>query len=321
MSGIGIECRVLCFVVFVIVLASAGAAQTAITPALAGEYNPATNLPQQTLGPEDLISLQVYGAPEFSRTVRVSADGGIKLPMIAAPIFVKGLLPAEAERTVAEALDHAGLLVNPAVTITVGEYHSRPVTVVGSVKTPTIFQVVGAVTLLDALARAGGLATDAGPWVIVTRNDQLPPQRIPLKPLIDATDPALNIRLVGNENVRVPAVLTMVIEGNVAHPGVYPVLDPMVNNTVTSAIAQAGGLAPFADHKAFIYRTDDNGDRHTLAVPLWEILQRRKQDVALLPHDTLYIPDSPRRRIAATTVQALTGVGTTAATTAIITRP
>ena len=305
--------------VLLIVRAVASAQQPPLTPALVAEYNPGTNLPQQALGPEDLISLQVYGSPEFSRTVRVGADGGIRLPMLTGTIPVKGLLPRDAECAVEDALVRASLLVDPTVTITVEEYHSRPVTVMGSVKTPAIFQVVGTVTLLDALARAGGLAADAGPWVVVTRNDDPePPSRIPLKPLIDGVDPSLNLRLKGNENVRVPAVLTMVVEGNVARPGLYPVLDPLTSNTVTSAIAQAGGLAPFADHKAFIYRMDEQGIRHTLAVPLWEILQRRKPDVALLPRDTLYVPDSPRRRITATTVQALTGVGTNAATTAII---
>src|SRR3984885_11744561 len=134
------------------------------------DLNPASNLPIQRVGPEDLLGIQVYNAPEFTRTVRISAEGTIRLPMLTSPIRVQGLLPNEIETLVAEALQRDKLFVDPFVTVNVMEYHSRPISVTGAVRTPTIFQAVGTVTLLDALARAGGLAPDqAGPEIIVTR--------------------------------------------------------------------------------------------------------------------------------------------------------
>jgi polysaccharide biosynthesis/export protein len=310
---------------FLVLTASFVVAQTPVpTPGSTYvESNPSTNLPQQRLGPEDLVALSVYDAPEFSRTVRVAADGSIRLPMMKSTIHVGGLFPSEAEKVVGEALRTENLLIDPFVTISVAEYHSRPINVMGSVRSPIIFQAIGTVTLLDALARAGGLADSAGPTIIVTRPNGSPDaqsvQRIPAKPLLEGTDPDLNLQLTGGENIRVPEVYHIVVEGNVNRPGVYPVLEPLSMNTVTSALAQAGGVAQFAEHTAYIYRTDEQGVKHTITVPLWDILKRKKPDMILQAKDTLYVPDSPKRRVTATTIQALTGVGTTAATTAIIT--
>jgi polysaccharide export outer membrane protein len=295
---------------------------TVPAPVLGSELNPLTNLPMQRLGPEDLVSLSVYDSPEFSRTVRVAADGSIRLPMLKSTIHIQGLFPNEAEGAVAIALKNEGLLIDPFVTISVAEYHSRPIKVVGAVKAPIVFQAIGTVTLLDDIARAGGLADSAGPTVIVTRQngttDIQSVQRISVRPLIEGTEQDLNLALTGGEEIRVPEVSKLIVQGNVLKPGVYPVLEPLSNNTVTSALAQAGGLAQFADHTAFIFRTDEQGVKHEIMVPLWEILQRKKPDMVLQARDTLYIPDSPKRRITQTTIQALTGVGTSAATTAII---
>jgi polysaccharide export outer membrane protein len=296
---------------------------TVPAPSLGSELNPLTNLPMQRLGAEDLVSLSVYDSPEFSRTVRVAADGTIRLPMLKSTIHIQGLFPSEAEVAVATALRGEGLLVDPFVTISVAEYHSRPIKVVGAVKSPVVFQAVGSVSLLDAIARAGGLADSAGPTVIVTRQngstDTQSVQRIPVKPLIEGSDQDLNLKLTGGEEIRVPEVAKLIVQGNVVRPGIYSVLEPLSNNTVTSAVAQAGGLAQFWEHTAYIFRTDDQGVKHEIKVPLWEILQRKKPDMVLQARDTLYIPDSPKRRITQTTIQALTGVGTSAATTAIIT--
>src|ERR1700733_13534858 len=75
--------------------------QTVPTPV--ADFNPGSNLPFQPVGPEDLIGLQVYDAPEFTRSIRVSEEGTIRLPMLKSPIRVQGLLPNEIEVLIAEA--------------------------------------------------------------------------------------------------------------------------------------------------------------------------------------------------------------------------
>lgn len=281
------------------------------------DLNPASNLPIQKVGPEDLLGLQVYDAPEFSRTVRIAADGSIRLPMLKETIHVDGLFPSDIEVLLAEALKREGLFVDPFVTVNVVEYHSRPISVGGSVRTPVIFQAVGKVTLLDALARAGGIQPDISGInphdVVVTRtegNSKTPfVQRIPLKALMAGTDPSLNLTLVGGEEIRVPEVGKIVVTGNVMHPGVFPFLDPAETNTVKSAVAQAMGLAQYWANTGYIYRTDEQGKTTEIVIPLRKIMERKAPDVTLQARDVLYVPDSSGRRITQETVTMLMGLG------------
>ena len=164
------------------------------------------NLPAQRIGANDLIAVSVYDQPEFTRSVRVSADGFIRLPMLERRIEAEGLLPSELETSIAEALRAEEILVDPIVTVTIAEYQSRPISVAGAVKNPITFQAVGPVTLLEAITRAGGLSPDAGLEILVTRSQPgehgkptALTQRIPVKALIDAAAPELNIQLHGGE--------------------------------------------------------------------------------------------------------------------------
>src|SRR5438046_1011377 len=148
----------------------------------------AFNLPAQKIGPNDLIAVSVYGAPEFTRAVRVGADGLIRFPMLKTRIDARDALPSDLEISIGGALKLEDLIVDPFVSVAVIEYASRPINVTGSVRKPLTFQAVGAVTLLDAIARAEGLSADAGPEILVSRPgaDSSPEaarliQRIPVK--------------------------------------------------------------------------------------------------------------------------------------------
>lgn len=285
-----------------------------VYPGVVPDLNsPATNLPIQKVGPDDLLGIQVYDAPEFTRTVRIAQDGNIRLPMLKETIRVQGLFPNDIEILLAEALKREGLFVDPFVTVNVVEYHSRPISVGGAVRTPVVFQAVGKVTLLDALNRAGGLQPDingvTGSEIVVTRpnGDSGPPsvQRIPAKALFNGSDPELNLTLAGGEEIRVPEVARIVVTGNVTQPGVYPVLDPIETNTVKSAIAQAKGLAQYWASTGYIYRMDDKGATHEIAIPLRKIMDRKAPDVTLQAKDVLYVPDSSGRRITQETVTTM----------------
>src|SRR5208337_1001543 len=122
------------------------------------------NLPAQAVGPNDLIAVSVYDAPELSRTIRIGADGLIRFPMLKQQIKAEGLYPAELEAAITKALRDEQILVDPFVTVT--EYHSRPISVSGAVKMPLVFQAEGPISLLEAIARAQGLSENAGPEVL-----------------------------------------------------------------------------------------------------------------------------------------------------------
>src|SRR5271163_2298262 len=153
------------------------------------------NLPVEKLGPDDLLGISVYDSPELSRTVRVDADGNIRLPMLKDPIQVRGMVPSQLESAIAKALTRGNVLVDPIVTVTIVEYQSRPVNVVGAVKNPLVFQATRPIPLLDAIARAGGMREDAGSDIVVSKEvvrDGKPTritQTIPVRKLIDNADP------------------------------------------------------------------------------------------------------------------------------------
>ncbi|MCL6545463.1 MAG: polysaccharide biosynthesis/export family protein [Bryobacteraceae bacterium] len=285
------------------------------------------NLPAQRIGPNDLIAVSVYGAPEFTRTVRVGADGLIRLPMLKQRIRAESLLPAELETAIAAALQNEQLLVDPVVTVTVAEYHSRPISVAGAVRNPVTFQAAGPVTLLEALTRAGGLSPDAGPEILVTRteldregNPSPVVQRIPVKALIDSANPEVNLRLSGGEEIRVPEVGRIYVVGTVRKPGAYPVPNE-TEATVLQLLALAEGLAPFASKQAYIYRPDPvTGERHEMQIELKRIMARKAADVPLQPSDILYIPDSSGRRLTVTALERIAAFGTATASGVLIWR-
>lgn len=273
------------------------------------------NLPVQRIGANDLVSVSVFDAPELTRTIRVGADGLIRLPMLKQQIKAEGLYPAALEDAIGKALREEKLLVDPFVTVTIAEYHSRPISVSGAVKLPLVFQAEGPTTLLEALARAQGLREDAGREILVSHSQPggdgkalVLTQRIMVRALIDDADPALNLQLTGGEEIRVPEVSRIYIVGNVKKPGAFPVQDGG-ETTVLQMLALAEGLAPFAGKDAYIYRREGAGAKNEIVVPLDKIMKRQVPDVALIANDILYITDRNGKRIAVSTLEKILGLG------------
>lgn len=274
------------------------------------------SLPSQRIGPNDLLNVNVYGAPELSRPVRVSQDGVIQIPMLQGGFQVEGKFPGELEGIIAAALSREKILVNPVVTVTVAEYVSRPISVIGAVKQPLTFQAFGNVTLVDALSRAGGLTAEAGSEILLSR-PQVSAEgrltnlvvRVPVKQLIDQADGEMNYPLRGGEEIRVPEASKIFVVGNVKKPGAFPVRDSY-DTTVLKMLALSEGLLPYATDLAYIYRREgsENG-RNEIEIPLARIMARKAPDVPLLPNDVLYVPDNKGRRMTMTMVDRLVTFG------------
>jgi polysaccharide biosynthesis/export protein len=285
------------------------------------------NLPAQKIGPNDLIAISVYDSPELTRTIRVGPDGMIRLPMLRQKIKADGMLPLALEAAIAEALRAEELLVDPVVTVTIAEYHSRPINVAGAVKNPVTFQAAGPVTLLDALTRAGGLSPDAGPEILVshfqTGEDGAPTalvQRIAVKALIEMADPEMNLKLTGGEEIRVPEVRKVYVVGTVRRPGAFPVQNT-AETTVLQMLALAEGLGPFASKQGYIYRQDaETGSKHEIPIELSKIMGRKAPDVPLQPDDILYIPDNPGRRITVNVLEKAVGFASATASGVLVWR-
>jgi len=288
-----------------------------VTPEMGG------NLPAQPVGPNDLIAVSVYDSPELSRTVRVGGDGYFRLPMLKERIKAQGLLPGDIETAIVQALREEEILVDPFVTVTIAEYHSRPITVNGAVKMPLVFQAEGPTTLLDAIARAQGLSENAGTEILVSQSQMGPDakpitltRRVPVHSLIDEADPLFNLTLVGGEEVRVPELGRIYVVGNVKKPGAFPVRNGG-GTTVLEMIAVSEGLAPYYTREAYIYRQEGTGNKNEIPVPLEKIMQRKAPDVSLVANDILYIPDNKGKRFTLGALEKIFIVGAAASAAAI----
>src|SRR5580700_3469412 len=121
------------------------------------------------IGSGDLIHVEVFDVPELTRDLRVSETGDITYPLIPGKIPASGLTADQLEQKLAQLLIENGLVSHPQVSVFVKEQNSQPVSLVGAVQKPMVYQIIRPTTLLELLAEAGGVTDEAGSIIIVTR--------------------------------------------------------------------------------------------------------------------------------------------------------
>ena len=107
------------------------------------------------IGPQDVLDISVFKAPELARQVQVADTGTINLPLVG-EIRAVGRTSQEIEHDLAKKLG-AKYLQSPQVTVYVKEFNSQRVTVEGAVKKPGVYPLRGKMTLMQSLAMAEGL--------------------------------------------------------------------------------------------------------------------------------------------------------------------
>lgn len=113
-----------------------------------------------TLGPGDIFRLQIVGESDLPEEYQVAADGTVSLPYIHV-IEVAGLEPQQVAAKVRKELIKQQILTDPSVVVTVQEYRSKRVTLLGQVQSPGSFPLAPGMTLLQAISQAGGLTAIA----------------------------------------------------------------------------------------------------------------------------------------------------------------
>jgi polysaccharide export outer membrane protein len=216
--------------------------------------------------------------------------------------------------------------VDPVVNISVVEYRSRMVSVVGAVNHPTTFQAIGRTTLIDALARAEGLSPTAGSSIVISslqedgQREWSGVMRINVADLLGGATPEANLRLHGGEEIRVAEARKIFVAGNVRHPGMYSMQSDS-DTTVVKALALSSGLDSYSKNVAFIYRKKATGSqREEIRVPLKEILNHHSPDLALVADDILYVPTSDGKRLTGKILNQIAGFGQTAEAGLLLTR-
>jgi polysaccharide biosynthesis/export protein len=293
------------------------------------------------IGPQDLVEISVFEAPELNGTVRVSASGEISLPLLGG-VHAAGLTARTLE-VVLEELLRRSYMKDPHVSVYVKEMQSHPVSVFGAVKKPGVFQINGPKSLIEVLSMAEGLAEDAGDTVIIMRGAGLPggeadpadpptpiatsagsavsPAHAPgesaegtavetsLKSLLDSGDPRSNVIVYPGDQVKVTRAGVVYVEGEVKKPGGF-MLKTNENISVLQAVAMAEGLTRTAARShARIMRTDQaTGQRTEIPVNLDKILAGGVADPILQPKDIVFIPNSAGKAALYGSTQGIVGI-------------
>ena len=118
---------------------------TAIDPPIVDPYK---------IGCGDVLNISVWKEHDLSPTVTVRPDGKISMPLVG-EMTVTGLTPNDIEQLLRTRL--SSIVVNPRVTVTVAEIHSRMVYITGEVARPGAYPLNTPLNVLQLIAQAGGL--------------------------------------------------------------------------------------------------------------------------------------------------------------------
>ncbi len=274
------------------------------------------------IGPEDVLQITVFDVPDLNQTVRVANDGTIAMPLLGR-MQASGLT-ADQLRDRLEAALGKTLVQNPQVSVFVQQFQARPVSIVGAVEKPGLYQITGPRSLVEMLSLAGGLAkrstAAAGKTVYITRPGGfgdlkivpgmrlLSPDKIgiDLKDLLYTQSTDLNIPIRPHDIIAVAKADVIYVAGaGVRRPGGF-VLEDRDSITAIQALAMAQGLdSNAAKHNARIIHTKPDGTHVDTPVDLDKVLKNQAPDPVIAGNDILYVPSSKGKAAAKKTAETI----------------
>lgn len=259
-----------------------------------------------TLGPGDRLEIEFIGDTTTRSTTEVGPDGKIYFNLLPG-IDVWGMTISQT-RSMITARSAQFMRETPNVAVTLQAVASKRVWVLGSVNQPGIYPMSGPMTLLAGLAEAGGpTAAEEGSTPLASRSVSADLRRsfvlrrghilpVDFERLIRQGDFSQNIYLLPGDFIYLPAATAQTVHvlGAVSVPGAVYSGDGI---TLIQTIASAGGTIKdaYVTHVAIV--------RGSLTQPTISIVDYKAMlkgtapDVALEPHDIVYIPYTPYRTV------------------------
>jgi polysaccharide export outer membrane protein len=277
------------------------------------------------LGPQDALNIRVVDMEELGEEpYPIDLAGYITLPRIGR-VAAAGLTVQELQALLTDKFKE--YLQEPVVSLTVAEFHSQPVSILGAVETPGVHQIRGNKSLFEVISEAGGLKDDAGNKITITRqmvNGALPlPNAVTdpsgrfsiadlnIRAVMSAKNPQDNIPVKPYDVITVPKADLIYVIGAVKRPGGFP-LQERANMTVLEALSLSQGLDRGASsQKAKILRTDEvTHARLEIPINVQHILDGKGSDQPLMSNDILFIPSSTAKLATYRALEALVQTGT-----------
>jgi polysaccharide export outer membrane protein len=246
------------------------------------------------IGPKDVLSIKVREDSKLDVEVVVTEQGRINLSLVN-DVFVEGLTATELEKKLAEL--YRPYFRGANVSVTIKEHRSKQVSMLGAVAKPGAIQLLGRLSLLEAITAAGGLTKEAAREIIILRtfpDGTTNNLKIPIDDLMLKGDPKYNLPLEPGDNVivQVDRMVNIYVYGQVKTPGAFSVLQSRIP-TLTQVIAQAGGFTERAKKRAVIVtRKNEMGKDQTFEINVNRIQSGKTQDFQLQEGDRIFVGET-----------------------------
>ncbi len=248
------------------------------------------------IGSGDMLDVRFFDTPELEQHLRVTDLGTIPL-LFVGDLKVLGLTPSAAAREVERIMVDKHYMLNPQVAVTVEQYATQSVSVLGQVKSPGAFSINTPRKILDLLALAGGLTDVADRRITIQRHSNAA-IRVDYCFSNHSTD-ALNdqVMVYPGDTVLVPKAGIVYVLGDVGRPGGYPITSNDSRMTVLQAIALAAGTNKTAAmSEAKLLRKSTSGYQSS-PLKVSGMQKGKVPDVVLQPDDIIYVSSSHLKNI------------------------
>jgi polysaccharide export outer membrane protein len=281
--------------------------------------------PEYVLGTGDRLTVFVPDLDELGdKTYRVNGEGDVTLPL-AGHIHAAGLTVTALEKQVA--LHLATVIKDPNVVITIAEFRSHSVSVLGAVDKPGVHQIEDGKRLFEVISLAGGLRPDAGNTINITRDRKWGEIPLPgvkddvtgrfsvasvgVKSILNATDPSSNIPILPGDVISVSKAEVVYVVGSIVKPGGYPV-GQNDRLSVLQVLSLAEGLQrTAAPSQAMVLRTVPGAaERQRIAINIKQLISGKGNDMPLQPDDILFVPDSKSKTVTMRTMDTMINLAT-----------
>ena len=241
--------------------------------------------PEFRIGPDDILAISVLDQKDLDQVVTVRPDGKISL-IIVGDVEAAGSTAAELSAHLSKA--YSRTVRGAEVTVTIREIRSRLVFLVGHVVRPGPMQLAYEMTVLQALAAAGGptATADLESAFVLRGSTRIP---VNLYKVLQTGDIRENLKLQPRDTVVVPNAGAVYVQGEVKTPGQIRYTQAL---TVATAIAAAGGFTPMASPSRVTITRDADGQKQAFRVNVSAILSNPTEvkDVPLKPNDIIVVP-------------------------------
>ena len=261
---------------------------TAQTP-LASQPSPSADY---VVGAQDMLTITSYDQADLSGKFTVETDGTFTYPMIGR-VKAGGMTLRQVEAQVKKQLKDEGFFNNPQITVSMDQYRSQKIFVVGEVRSPGSYPLSGDMNLVEALARAGSTLPSASGEVVIVHPTSghgsgpvLPNQesadnvvRIDIRELQNGSL-SQNAALRDGDTIFVPRAESVYVFGQVKNPGAYSLQQK--NTTVLQALSLAGGVTDRGSTGRILIARIVNGEKQETKVKLGDVVQ---------PGDTIIVQE------------------------------